>query len=204
VPLEHPVIGLGGVLGGFERSSQHRGVEVAMRTRWRRSDRAGRGVLRSPGRPPVARREDRLGFWAAIAAGVASEDAAVHAGVSPAVGGAMVPGGRRHATVTALAVVEAAVRAVSVLRRARGGRACAGAGPRGAGGRPPARAGGVDDLAGVAAQRRHAWRRPGVPGHHGPVARRAVRASPEDGEAPPVNRRRVLGIDLLPVGTGRP
>jgi IS30 family transposase len=57
-----------------------------MGTRRRRSDRAGRGVLRSPGRPSVARREDRLRFWAAIAAGVASEDAAVHAGASPAVG----------------------------------------------------------------------------------------------------------------------
>ena len=34
----------------------------------------------------MARHEDRLRFWAAIAAGVASEDAAVHAGVSPAVG----------------------------------------------------------------------------------------------------------------------
>ena len=57
-----------------------------MRTRRRRSDRAGRGVLRSPGRPLVARHEDRRRFWAAIAAGVASEVAAVHAGVSPAVG----------------------------------------------------------------------------------------------------------------------
>jgi IS30 family transposase len=57
-----------------------------MGTRRRRADRARRGVLRSPGRPPVARREDRLRFWAAIAAGVTSEDAAVHAGVSPAVG----------------------------------------------------------------------------------------------------------------------
>jgi IS30 family transposase len=57
-----------------------------MGLRSRRSDRSGRGVLRSPGRPPVARREDRLRFWAAIAAGLASEDAAVGAGVSPAVG----------------------------------------------------------------------------------------------------------------------
>jgi transposase, IS30 family len=55
-------------------------------TRRRRSDRSGRGALRSPGRPPVARREDRRRFWAAIAAGRASEDAAVDAGVSPAVG----------------------------------------------------------------------------------------------------------------------
>ncbi len=57
-----------------------------MRTRKRRSDRALRGVLRSPGRPGVARREDRRRFWAAIAAGLSSEDAAVGAGVSPAVG----------------------------------------------------------------------------------------------------------------------
>ena len=40
----------------------------------------------SPGRPPVARREDRQRFWAAIARGVFSEDAAAAAGVSPAVG----------------------------------------------------------------------------------------------------------------------
>ena len=43
-------------------------------------------MLRSPGRPGVARREDRRRFWTAIAAGLASEDAAVGAGVSPAVG----------------------------------------------------------------------------------------------------------------------
>ena len=42
--------------------------------------------MRSPGRPPVARREHRQRFWTAIARGVASEDAGVEAGVSPAVG----------------------------------------------------------------------------------------------------------------------
>jgi IS30 family transposase len=57
-----------------------------MGTRRRRSDRSGRGVLRSPGRPGVARREDRRRFWTAIAAGQSSEDAALRAGVSPAVG----------------------------------------------------------------------------------------------------------------------
>ena len=46
----------------------------------------GRPALRSPGRPPVARREDRQRFWAAIARGVSTEDAAAVAGVSPAVG----------------------------------------------------------------------------------------------------------------------
>ena len=57
-----------------------------MGTRRRRSDRSGRGVLRSPGRPGVARREDRRRFWTAIAAGQSSEDAALCATVSPAVG----------------------------------------------------------------------------------------------------------------------
>jgi len=57
-----------------------------MGTRKRRSDRSGRGALRSPGRPGVARREDRRRFWASIAVGLSSEDAAVGAGVSPAVG----------------------------------------------------------------------------------------------------------------------
>jgi hypothetical protein len=42
--------------------------------------------MRSPGRPPVARREDRQRFWAAIADGLPSEEAGVAAGVSPAVG----------------------------------------------------------------------------------------------------------------------
>ena len=42
--------------------------------------------MRSPGRPPVARREDRQRFWAAIARGMSSEDAGIEAGVSSAVG----------------------------------------------------------------------------------------------------------------------
>jgi IS30 family transposase len=52
----------------------------------RRSDRAGRVPMRSPGRPSVARREDRQRFWAAIASGMSSDQASVAAGVSPAVG----------------------------------------------------------------------------------------------------------------------
>jgi IS30 family transposase len=42
--------------------------------------------MRSPGRPGVARREDRQRFWAAIADGLSSEQAGVAARVSPAVG----------------------------------------------------------------------------------------------------------------------
>jgi transposase len=41
-----------------------------------------RGQVPSPGRPTVAWREDRVRFWAAIAGGVKTEDAAAEAGVS--------------------------------------------------------------------------------------------------------------------------
>jgi Helix-turn-helix domain len=57
-----------------------------MGTKRRRSDRAGRPVLGSPGRPPVGRREHRQRFWAAIARGESSVDAAAAAGVSAVVG----------------------------------------------------------------------------------------------------------------------
>jgi IS30 family transposase len=60
--------------------------EVAMNIRKRRSDRSGRAPLSSPGRPPVAGRDEQRRFWAAIAAGKASEFAAVEAGVPPAIG----------------------------------------------------------------------------------------------------------------------
>jgi hypothetical protein len=53
----------------------------------RRSDQALRPVLqRSPGRPGVAQRENRRRFWAAIATGVSSEEAANCASVSHPVG----------------------------------------------------------------------------------------------------------------------
>jgi IS30 family transposase len=54
--------------------------------RRRRSDRAGRPAMRSPGRPSAGRKEHRQRFWAAIARGLSSEDAAAEAGVSAAVG----------------------------------------------------------------------------------------------------------------------
>jgi transposase, IS30 family len=52
----------------------------------RRSHRSGRAPLPSPGRPPVAGRDEQRRFWACIAAGMSSEDAAVEAGVSQPVG----------------------------------------------------------------------------------------------------------------------
>src|SRR6266542_2296357 len=52
----------------------------------RQQARAMRGQMWSPGRPSVARREDRQCFWGEIAAGCSSEQAAAAAGVSQAVG----------------------------------------------------------------------------------------------------------------------
>ena len=57
-----------------------------MGVRKRRSGRALRAKSHSPGGPGVARREDRRRFWALIAAGQSSEDAAIGVGVSQAVG----------------------------------------------------------------------------------------------------------------------
>jgi hypothetical protein len=53
-----------------------------MSIRKRRSDQSGRAPLSSPSQSPVASRDERQRFWAAIAAGMASEDAAVGAGVA--------------------------------------------------------------------------------------------------------------------------
>lgn len=52
----------------------------------RRPDRSMQAILRSPSRPREALRENGRPFWIAIASGRSSEDAAVDAGVSPAVG----------------------------------------------------------------------------------------------------------------------
>ena len=52
----------------------------------RRGNCALRPPMRSPGRPPGWRREHLREFWAAIARGLSSEDAAVAVGLSPAVG----------------------------------------------------------------------------------------------------------------------
>jgi transposase len=49
-------------------------------------DRALRPKLKSPGRPPVARQDLRRRFWASIAEGLSSEDAAMEVGISQPVG----------------------------------------------------------------------------------------------------------------------
>ena len=65
------------------RNTLERRVGMAGR---RRSDRALRSKLHSPGRPPVARQAHQRRFWALIATGLSSEDAAAGAGVSTPVG----------------------------------------------------------------------------------------------------------------------
>jgi IS30 family transposase len=55
-------------------------------TRAQKDVRLYRGQIPSPGRPTVAWREDRVKFWAAIAAGAKTEDAVREAGVSSPVG----------------------------------------------------------------------------------------------------------------------
>src|SRR6476646_1471384 len=56
------------------------------RLKRRRSDRSSRAPLPSPGRPPVAGRDELRRFWAAIALGLSSEDAAAGGNVPQAVG----------------------------------------------------------------------------------------------------------------------
>ena len=82
----------------------------------------------------------------------------------------MVPGGGRDGAVPPVALVKAALWAVSLLCRAGGDRAAAGAGVWGARGCASSGAGGVDDLAGAAAERGDAGRQPGLPGDDGAVA----------------------------------
>jgi IS30 family transposase len=58
------------------------GHPAVRKTNRQKDVRIYRGQIPSPGAPTVAWREDRVRFWAAIARGVKTEDAAVEAGVS--------------------------------------------------------------------------------------------------------------------------
>ena len=74
----------------------------------------------------------------------------------------MVPEGRRHATTMFGYRRSRSAAGISRLRSGRRSR-CFASGLRHAGGRSPARAGSVDDLARATAQRRHPKRRPRYP-----------------------------------------
>ena len=97
--------------------------EVAMTMGKRRSARSDRKALRSPGRPPVARREHQRVFWSAIAAGTLERRRRGGCRGIASRGSQVVPGGRRHATIASCVLCEAAVGAVPVVRRAGGDRA---------------------------------------------------------------------------------
>jgi hypothetical protein len=84
--LQHARKPRAGELGRFNWPSQQLMEGVVMAVQKRRSDRVTRDGLRSPGRPKAVRRDEQRGFWQLIAAGLSSEDAAVGAGVSQAVG----------------------------------------------------------------------------------------------------------------------
>ena len=74
--------------GGFNWWSQHLVMKEVLVSVVKRLEavHAMRGQMWSPGRPSIARREDRVRLWEAIARGVSSEDAAGEVGVSPVVG----------------------------------------------------------------------------------------------------------------------
>ena len=91
-----------GAQGGFQlvvATPGRRNVAMAGR---RRSDRALRDKLRSPGRPGVARREDRRRFWALIATGLSSEDCGDRRGGVAAGRDPLVSGGWWHAALRRL------------------------------------------------------------------------------------------------------
>jgi putative transposase len=84
--------------------------------------------------------------------------------------GAVVSGGGRHATIDPCAVVQAALRTVSIAHGTGGDCAVPGAGPGGAGDCPPSGAISIDDLAGTATQCSDPQRWPRLPRDHRAVA----------------------------------
>ena len=86
-----------GTVAHSDHGSQYTSWVVATPRPWRcaavatmrerqRAAQLYRGQIPSPGAPTAAWREDRVRFWAAIARGVKTEDAATDAGVSSPVG----------------------------------------------------------------------------------------------------------------------
>ena len=168
-------------------------------TRWkRRSDRSGRAPLPSPGRPPVAGRNELRRFWAAIASGLSSEDAAASANVPQAVGARWFrkAGGMPPAMFGPSAKPH--VWKISFVCRTRGDCALAGARLHCTGGGASDRTGGVNDLAGVAAQRRHPQWRFGVSRVDSAMARRAI--SPSTKAVKACAERGLAGLCSGPAG----
>ena len=170
------------------------------RLKRRRSDRSSRAPLPSPGRPPVAGRDELRRFWAAIALGLSSEDAAAGANVPQAVGarwfrkaGGMPPAmfgtSARPLSGRYLSFAE---REEIALLRAQGCTVQEVA---------PDRTCGVNDLAGAAAQRRHPQRRFGVSRVDRAMARRAISPTTKADKA--CAERDLAGLCPGPAGGAR-
>ena len=136
----------------------------------RRSDRALRSKLRSPGRPPVAQQTHRRRFWVLIAGGLSSEDAAIGAGVSAPVGvrwfreaGGMPPSTLAPSSKSLSGrYLSFAEREELAIQHAQG--------LGGAADRSQHGAIGIDDLTRAAPQRCDTRRRSGLSGQHCAVA----------------------------------
>jgi len=140
----------------------------------------GRPVMRSPGRPPAGRREHGVRFWAAIALGASSVDAAAQAGVSGVVGvrwfreGGGMPPSAIRAPLSGRYLSFAEREEIALLRA----RKCGGAGDR-ASARPLL----LDDLQGAAPERRDPQWSSGVSGVDCAVACGSAGPSSEGCEA---------------------
>src|ERR1700690_2724786 len=113
----------------------------------------------------------------------------------------MVQEGRGHAAIDVWAIGEAALWSISLFCGAGGDRAPSRSGLLHAGGRSPARAGGIDNLPRAAAQRRHPKRRPRVSCDDSAMARRARCSPPKAGEA---CAQRLAGVVVAPSGAPVP
>jgi len=122
------------------------------------------GQVRSPGRPGMARREDRLRFWALIAGGLSSEDAAIRRGGVSAGRDPLVREAGGMPSSDICAIVEAAVWALSAYCRAGRIALSACTGLWSARDRPPTWSSCIDRLARIEAQRGDAKRRSRVSG----------------------------------------
>jgi hypothetical protein len=142
-------------------------------------DRATAAGRRGFGRPPAGRREHRVRFWAAIARGASSENAAVEAGVLPSIG---VRWFRKGGGIAA-SHPRAGVWALSVLHRARGDRSAARRWLWGASDRASARSGAVDDFQRAATERCGPHRPAGISSLDRPDACGPTRPSTQAGQA---------------------
>ena len=149
-----------------------------MAARGRRSGRALRAALRSPGRPPVARRAD-------LARLEGGDRGGSHERRRGAGGGShlllLEPGGLRRSGGMPPPHLSVSAKPVSgrhlIVRGARGDRAAPGPRPRGSRQRAGRRPSALDDLARAAAQRGHPPRRPRAPRHGRAMARRSLCAA---------------------------